>query len=222
MDLAPNGLVSAGTPLGDGTELVSTIDLEKHEIVIAAGDARRVFDLTQGPTPREVGEAVTTIAAEHGSTIEVDASRYEDDSKQQYDPTHAAAFLEVATAVVDAFDKINAGVDGEITGPHLWPHGFDIATEWYSDKFVDNDGTPTSAQIAIGWYPAGDAYFYANPWPFDESWAETELPGTASWNTEGWYGALLNVADIPEGSAGESVVALGEAVHAIARDTLST
>ena len=221
MQVAPYGLVAAATPLGDGTELVSTINLEDHQIVISAGDTTRIFDLAEGPTPREVGEAVATIAAEHGATIEVDTSRYEDDSTQEYDPSHASAFLDVATSVGDAFDKINAGISGEITGPHLWPHGFDIATEWYSDKMVDYDGTPTSAQIAIGWYPAGDAYFYANPWPFEDSWAEVELPGAASWNTEGWYGALLNVADVPEDSGSEAVVALGEAVHATARETLA-
>jgi len=221
MDIAPHGLVSAATPLGDGTELVSTIDLEKHQIVVSAGDTRRVFDLTDGPSPREVGEAIAAIATEHGSTFEIDASRYEDDTAQEYDPSHASAFLDVATTVADAFEKINTEIDGEITGPHLWPHGFDIATEWYSEKMVDYDGTPTSAQIAIGWYPTGDAYFYANPWPFEASWADVELPGNASWNTEGWFGALLKVSDIPENSGAETVVALGEAVHATARAALS-
>ncbi|MEN8237683.1 MAG: DUF5996 family protein [Actinomycetota bacterium] len=221
MEVAPQGLVSAATPLEDGTRLVSTIDLEKHQIVISAGDTSRVFDLTEGPAPKAVGQSVAAIAAEHGSTFDVDASRYEDDSLQEYDASHASAFLDVATTVGDAFARINAGISGEITGPHLWPHGFDIATEWYSEKLVDYEGTPTSAQIAIGWYPAGDAYFYANPWPFEESWADVELPGGASWNTDGWYGALLSVADIDEGSGEESVVALGEAVHATARNALS-
>jgi hypothetical protein len=221
MEVASNGLVSAATPLADGTELVSTIDLEKHQVVIAAGDTTRVFDLKEGPTPNEVGEAIAAVAAEHGSTIEVDASRYEDDASQEYNASHASAFLDVATSVSEAFGKINAGLSGEITGPHLWPHGFDIATEWYPGKMVDYDGTPTSAQIAIGWYPAGDAYFYANPWPFEDSWADVDLPGNASWNTEGWYGALLKVADISEDSGVESVVALGEAVHATASQTLS-
>ena len=221
MEVVPHGLVAAATPLDDGAELVSTIDLENHQIVISAGEMTRVFDLTQGPSPREVGEAVATIASEHGSTIEVDVSRYEDDSRQEYVASHASAFLSVATAVTDAFGSINAGISGEIAGPHLWPHGFDIATEWYSDQSVDYEGTPTSAQIAIGWYPAGDAYFYANPWPFEKAWAEIDLPGNASWNTEGWYGALLNVSEIPEGSGTESVVALGEAVHSLARETLS-
>jgi hypothetical protein len=221
MDVTPYGLVAAATPLGDGTELVSTINLEDHQIVITAGDATLVFDLTEGPSPQDVGEAISAIASDHGASIEVDASRYEDDSIQEYDTAHAVAFMDVATSVVVAFSQVKGAIDGEITGPHLWPHGFDIATEWYSDKMVDYDGTPTSAQIAIGWYPEGDAYFYVNPWPFEDSWAEVELPGNASWNTEGWYGALLKVSDIPEDSGVEAVVALGEAVHTVVGDSLA-
>lgn len=215
MGVVPNGLVSAATPLGDGTELVSLIDLVNHQIVISAGETRKVFDLTEGPSPQAVGDAIATIATEHGATFTVDASRYDDDSVQEYDATDAGAFLDVATSVAEAFAQINKGLTGEISGPHLWPHGFDIATEWYSDKKFDYDGTPTSGQIAIGWYPAGDAYFYANPWPFEEDWTSSDLPGAATWNTDGWQGAKLVVADIPEGSGADSVIALGTSVHDI-------
>jgi len=221
MDIDDSGLVAAPTPLADGTELVSTIDLRAHEIVITAGDTVERIDMTTGPSPQSVGEAVLRVASSHGSTINADAARYEDESVQEYDADHAAAFLAVATSVVEALDAINASVPGEVTGPHLWPHGFDIATEWYSDKMVDYDGTPTSAQIAVGWYPTGDAYFFANPWPFEDSLVETELPHGAIWNTEGWYGAKLNVADVDPASGVETVVSLGNAVHAAARDSLA-
>lgn len=221
MGVAPNGLVSAATPLGDGTQLVSVIDLINHQIVISAGDTTKVFDLTKGPSPRAVGDAIAAIATQHGATIEVDAARYDDDSTQEYDAADASAFLDVATSVAEAFAQINNGLSGEIAGPHLWPHGFDIATEWFSQKKVDYDGTPTDAQISIGWYPAGDAYFYANPWPFDDDWTSSDLPGAATWNTESWQGAKLVVADIPPGSGTASVVALGTSVHDIAGASLT-
>ena len=31
------------------------------------------------------------------------------------------------------------------------------------------DGEEATAQLNLGFYPAGDAYFYSTPWPFDES-----------------------------------------------------
>ena len=221
LDIAPDGLVSAATPLADGSELVSTIDLSDHQIVITAGDSTKVFDLAAGPSPLEVGDAIVSMAAEHGSSIDVDVSRYADSDTQEYERAHGSAFVDVAASVAEAFETINADIDGEVTGPHLWPHGFDVATEWFSDMVVDYDGVPTSAQIAIGWYPAGDAYFYANPWPFDDAWTAAPLPEGAIWNTEGWYGALLAMADVPQDRAKERVVALGTAVHDAAHDALS-
>ena len=220
MDFDASGLVTAAVPLADGAELISRLDLKTHEIVITAGDTTETIDMTSGPSPASIGAAILAVAAEHGSTIDADASRFEDDSSQDYDPNHASAFLVVATSVVEAFSQINTSVPGEITGPHLWPHGFDIATEWYSTKMVDFDGTPTSAQIALGWYPAGDAYFYANPWPFDDSFLNTELPTGATWNTDGWYGAKLNIEDVSVDDGVATVVALGTAVHTAAREAL--
>jgi hypothetical protein len=220
MKPGPRGLVAAAVPLADGTELVSTIDLVDNAIVVTAGDSRLEIDMTSGPSPKSVGEAIVAVASSHGPSPDVDAERYSDDSAQEYDAGHAAAFLSVASSVVAAFTDINSGLEGEVTGPHLWPHGFDIATEWYSPKLVDYEGTPTNAQIAIGWYPAGDAYLYANPWPFDDSFTEAKLPEVASWNTEGWFGAKISVVDLDAATSHETVVAFGRAVHEAARGAL--
>ncbi len=220
MSLLPRGLTTASTPMADGTELVSMLDLVDNDIVVTAGDTRHVIDMTAGPSPKSVGDAVAAVAGEHGSSIDVDEERYSDDSAQEYDAQHAAAFLDVASSVVAAFDEINASVEGEITGPHLWPHGFDIATEWYSPALVDYEGTPTSAQIAIGWYPAGEAYLYANPWPFQDAFAAAELPDGAVWNTEEWFGAKITVSDLDPNSAHQTVVAFGTRVHETAHEVL--
>ena len=122
---------------------------------------------------------------------------------------------------MDTFAAINATLEGEITGPHIWPHGFDIATEWFSEKTVDSNGEHTSAQIAVGFYPAGDAYFYMNPWPFEDSWAETDLPGRAIWHTEGWQGAKLMASDLGDADDRAVVVALAATVHGLAKAALS-
>ncbi|MCL1597550.1 MAG: DUF5996 family protein [Actinomycetia bacterium] len=220
MGIGPRGLLTTSTPMADGTELVSMLDLVENEIIVTAGDTRHVIDMSAGPSPKSVGDAVAAVATAHGSSIDVDEDRYSDDSEQEYDAAHAAAFLAVASSVVVAFDEINASVEGEITGPHLWPHGFDIATEWYSPKIVDYEGTPTNAQIAIGWYPAGEAYLYANPWPFDDGFTAAELPEGAVWNTEGWFGAKIAVSDLDRDSAHQTVVAFGTRVHETAHGAL--
>ena len=76
MQLVLEGLRSAPTPLDDGTTLESELDLHLHRIVITAGDDTIIFDLGDQPTPEEVGRAIADLVAAHGTTLDVDASRY--------------------------------------------------------------------------------------------------------------------------------------------------
>lgn len=218
MKILPNGLQTAPTPLGDGSSLVATIDLVSHEIVIQAGDDTERIDLVAGPAPTDIGEAVLALAARHGSAIDADRERFADSDTRTYAPDHAEAFLSTAVFVAGAFSEMNESVPGEVTGPHLWPHGFDIATEWFSPVRVPYGDSNASAQIAVGWYPAGDGYFYANPWPFQETWGETPVLEGTTWHLEDWQGAVLDSAGVEH----TKVVAFGKAVHALAREALST
>ena len=217
MKIARNGLRTSPTPLADGTNLVATIDLVGHEIVIEAGGDTECIDIATGPSPAAIGEAMLTFAARHGSGIDADEERFADTDTRIYVPDHASAFLASALFVSDAFSEMNKSVPGEVTGPHLWPHGFDIATEWFSTVRVPYGDSDASAQIAVGWYPAGDGYFYANPWPFQDSWAETPVLEGTSWHLDGWQGAVLDSAGVES----TKVVAFGRAVHDLARQVLS-
>ncbi len=73
----------------------------------------------------------------------------------------------------------------------VWPHHFDIARLYV----VTADEDPEkSSSIGAGMTP-GDGgiaqpYFYATPWPYPSEQATPELP-VGRWNTEGWYGAVL-------------------------------
>jgi hypothetical protein len=217
MMIVPNGLRTAPTPLADGTNLVATIDLVSHEVVIEAGGDIERIDLVAGPAPADIGEALLAFAARHGSTIDADRERFADTDTKTYVPDHAEAFLSTAVFVSGAFSEMNESVPGEVTGPHLWPHGFDIATEWFSTVRVPHGDSDAAAEIAVGWYPAGDGYFYGNPWPFQDVWGETPVLEGTSWHLDGWQGAVLDSAGVEHAK----VVAFGNAVHALAREALS-
>lgn len=221
MHPSPSGFATEPINLGDGSHLISTLDVANHQIVIAAGSDTRTIALEPGPSPLSVGEAVAALASDHGTDVDADPARYDDTGVQTYDAADATAWIRNTEWLVDTFNEINASVAGEVTGPHMWPHGFDVATEWFSDKTVDFNGADTSAQIAIGYYPAGDAYFYVNPWPFEDAWAETALPGAATWHVEGWQGAELMASDLGDDTDRDVVVALAIAVHDMARESLS-
>lgn len=219
MDPTSRGFATTPVSLDDGTELIGEIDLTDHVVVVTAGTDTRRMSLIDGVSPRAVGEAILELTGRHGQPIAADPERYDDDDRQPYDASVAEAFAQAATSATDAFRRVVARIDGEVTGPHLWPHGFDIAAEWYSDKTVDHEGSETSAQIGIGWYPAETSYVYVNPWPFSEEFAAASLPVGATWHRNGWEGAYLQVpkaGSIPS----EDVVALGSAVFDIAMPEL--
>jgi hypothetical protein len=218
MDPTPRGFAAAGVPLADGTALISELDLVEHRIIVAAGDDRADIDLREGPSPVSVAAAVRRLASTHGSDIVIDPERASDGDPQPYVTAHAEAFLRSARAAVEAMRFLNESVDGETTGPHLWPHGFDIATEWYSERVVDYEGTPENAQISMGWYPAEPSYLYAKPWPFHDEFADHGLPAGGIWHRTGWEGARLDIVEPVDVSTARD---LGVAIHDIAGAMLS-
>ncbi|HSJ71039.1 MAG TPA: DUF5996 family protein [Acidimicrobiia bacterium] len=215
----PSGFAASPTPLIDGSELTSRLDLDDHLIRVNAGTDELVVPLTEGWAPTRLATAIQRLASQRGTEVAIDDERVSDTEVQPYDRAAGAAFAASAHAAIEAMIRVNTAIRGEIAGPHLWPHGFDIATEWFSPKVVDYEGSDANAQIAMGWYPARSSYLYVNPWPFDETFAAIPLPAGAVWHRDGWHGAKL---DIPaDGSVSvEDAVALGLAVHAIAGEAL--
>lgn len=95
----------------------------------------------------------------------------------------------------------------------LWPHHFDLAT------LITLEGEGESAKtVGVGLSP-GDAgrplpYFYVNAWPTPKDPELPALPSGGVWNTEGWFGAVLDAAPI-------QALASAEVQTAAARDFLA-
>lgn len=211
---------SAPVAMSNGTTLVSTFDVLAGSIVTSAGEEYLTFVLSDGPSPHSIGTAIAELAASQGTVLSVDSERYADEDAQEYNEDDALAWFTNSAWVVSVFDELNATLDGTTRGPHIWPHGFDLATEWISSKVIeDSDGA--NAQIAVGFYPAGEPYFYANPWPFDPAWATVTPPHGASWNTDGWNGVKLDVADLDGSDDRQAVLDMAAFVHSLAGPALS-
>ncbi len=221
LDPMRNGFATWPTPLEDGTSLVAMVDLDDHRVRATAGDDIIDIDLRPGPTSVSVGDALLELAARHGAEIAVDRERFGTGESRTYDPEAATAFFAQARGAVEALERVNAELSGETAGPHLWPHGFDIATEWFSGRMVDDGESQSNAQIAMGWYPSTDSYVYVNPWPFRDEYAEIPLPGGARWHLEGWQGAKLELTP-GEPVALDTIVELGAAMHLATEASLGT
>jgi len=205
-----DGLSTVAMGLPGGGSAYVRMDPRLHEVVFeTSGGERRAFPMNAGLTAAEMGDALIATGAEFGLEGDCDRSKFEDDGDRPYDEGHAAAIFD-AFAAAGGVMAIHRNRIGGTVGPiQLWPHGFDLAFEWYGTRMVEHEENGANgrvpAQINLGFYPAGDAYFYSNPWPFDAAELLTvELPDGARWHTDGWEGSVLpyeTVAGDPDGDA---------------------
>ncbi len=184
------------------TEVVDTdagpvsvrMNFSSHDIHLDRNGATAlVIPMDQGLTATEVaGQLIDAVAL--SDTYE--RERFTNDEQRPYDRAVAAAIWSVFDESVQILRSHNASIGGDLSPIQLWPHGFDLATEWYGTRLAEyaEGGTKQtmSAQINFGFYPAGRADFYSNPWPFEaDTLLSIDLPHGASWKTDGWEGSQL-------------------------------
>ncbi|MFT6162461.1 MAG: hypothetical protein ACJAZO_004710 [Myxococcota bacterium] len=85
---------------------------------------------------------------------------------------------------------------GTADSARIWPHHFDIARLYVLHADEDPEKSRT---VGTGMTP-GDGgiaqpYFYATPWPYPSPQPTPKLP-VGRWNTEGWYGAVLEAGQM--------------------------
>ncbi len=176
-----------------------------------------------GPVEVSLSGPAATVGREVlrklGGRLDVDPERWNLIEVDTYEPAGASTYHEALLAVDAAFTSIRSSVPGEVAPVQLWPHHFDVSFEWFSDavETYDEDDGPKeyNKQIGFGFSPGDeldpDPYFYANPWPFDESFRSLELPGPARWHEGGWSGGFLPYPAVVEGG----MDLLSEFMHAV-------
>ena len=208
LKVRPDGLVTEPMPLADGGAAFIRIDPRRHEVVLETSSGeRRAFPMNAGLTASEMGEALIAAGAEFGLDGAYDRSKFQNDEQRAYDEGYASRIFEAFVTADGAIAAHRNRIDGLVGPIQLWPHGFDLAFEWFGTRTepFEEDGVTTElpSQINLGFYPAGDAYFYSNPWPFDaDDLLTVQLPSGARWNTEGWQGSMLAYDDVAGSSDG--------------------
>jgi hypothetical protein len=168
-----------------------------------------------GLTASQFGDQVLEAVADLGLSGQYAREKFENDDPRDYNPEAAERFL---TALVNAdrvFKEHRAKLSGDAGPVQLWPHGFDLAFEWFGTRVVtyEHEGEVQEhpSQLNLGFYP-GDLdnapYFYSNTWPFDaDKLLDQPLPAGASWHTEGWQGTYLPYSELAGTENGEERLA---------------
>lgn len=231
LQVQPDGLVTTDMALPDGGSFSLRLDLKKHAVVLttSTGESNEI-SMTEGLTSSEFGDKLIAAVADLGLSGEYLREKFEDDGVREYDTKEAENFLTAINSAHQIFNKHRDTLTGDEIGPvQLWPHGFDMAFEFFGTKQVESEenGKKTSypAQINLGFSPGEPShpkpYFYSNPWPFDESLTSQELPKGARWFTESWQGSILPYAELAgDANAGERLFEFAQRVFKVAEPTL--
>ena len=221
------GLVTETMPLPGGGTFDLRMDLRSHEVVLETSTGqRRTLSMSEGLTGTQFGNALIAILGEFGIEGEYVNEKFESDDTRQYVARDAEMFFSVLVNVSHNFEIHRLSLDGAIGPLQIWPHGFDVAFEWYGTKMVSHEEhgetTLMPAQVNLGFYPAGRPYFYSNPWPFETATlTAVSLPAPAQWNTEGWEGSILYYDDLlASEDAPQKLLAYAKAVFEVAAPTL--
>ena len=228
----PDGIRTGAIPLSDGGSLQLVMDLRRHVLAIETGGRQAAtINLEAGFTANELAERLFSLLIPYGLKGPYAQEKYEDDQPRTYNPIHADTFLTTLVEIDRIFKAHRLQIGGE-TGPvQFWPHGFDLAFEWFGTRQVvyeeDGDVTRYPSQLNLGWSPGEpnhpEPYFYSNPWPFErEKLLGNRLPSGAEWFTGGWEGSLLEYsALVGEPEAEQKLLAYARTVYELAAPTLT-
>lgn len=211
LQVRPDGLVTHTMPLAGGGIFYLKMDLLEHAVhLVTSQGTVRSLSMRAGLSASVFGEQLIRMVADLGLEGDYLRQKFADHEERPYDAQQAVDFFRVLIFVSQVFERQRAWLlretDGYEPGPvQLWPHGFDLAFEWFGTRQVEHAQgdslTRLPAQINLGFSPGdssfADPYFYSNPWPFEtEHLLDKPLPAGARWFTDGWQGSLLPYTEL--------------------------
>ena len=228
--VVPSGLIASPISLPDGCSVTLLLDLVDHLVAIEVnGRRQQSFALADGLSANGFAALLFPVLADLGLPQDYPTEKYADDQPGAYDPTQAKRFFTTLRAVDEIFKEHRQTLTGDCGPVQLWPHGFDLAFEWFGTRTVEyeeeGETQQYTSQLNLGFFPGGpdgEAYFYSNPFPFEaEALLSQALPDGATWHTDGWQGAYLPYATLVDSTdAPARLREFAVCVYELARPTL--
>jgi hypothetical protein len=204
LKVQPDGLITDPVALPGGGELRLKMDLQQHTILLLTdGGLQNEISMTAGLTANQMADEILQDVADLGLTANYATEKYDNDDPREYDQAAVEKYLIALVNADRIFKAHRATLSGEVGPVQVWPHGFDLAFEWFGTRveIYEEEGQiqEHQSQLNLGFYPGNteEAYFYSNPWPFEsEILLGQELPAGARWHTEGWQGTILPYGEL--------------------------
>ncbi len=222
LKVRPAGLTIDNIGLPNGGLLNGWLDMRTHEVVIETSQGhRKGFDMGAGMTGTEMAEALINHVGGFGLEAEYVRKDFENDQPTSYDPGHAATYWTALSNASKVLDAQRASLSGDVGPVQFWPHGFDLAFEWFGTREVEYEGAMLPSQLNLGFYSAGDPYFYSVPWPIDGAILTGPAPGAGRWTNDPFQGSVLEYSAVADRQDGALVVGVyADAVYRAAAPSL--
>lgn len=232
LKVQPDGLVTENMPLPGGGIFYLKLDLNTHvvRLITSKGDVK-TFSMTAGLSSTAFGDQLLGAVSDLGLTAEYARDKFENEDARSYHPADAEKYFLVLVNIDQIFKKHWTSLKGEVGPVQLWPHGFDLAFEWFGSRVVeyeeDGEVTGNHSQLNLGFSPGEPShpkpYFYSNPWPFEGAYLlDKPLPKGARWFTDSWQGTLFPYEELVGDDQAEArLLAYARRVYEISAPTLS-
>lgn len=231
LKVQPGGLVTDSMTLPGGGTFYLRMNLLDHDVaIITSRGETHHFSMTQGLSSTEFGDQLISALAELGLGGDYARKKYVNNEHRQYDAEMAEKYFALLVNLDRIFNMHRASLTGEKGPVQLWPHGFDLAFEWFGTRRVEyekhGETQQLPAQLSLGFSPGEPSYpqpyFYSNPWPFEEATlVGRSLPYGSRWFTESWKGSILPYEElVGDERAEERLLAYARAVYEISAPTL--
>ena len=206
----PTGLTTGPLRVfgGGGAQFEIRFDLLNSVLVAETSIGEmRYISLQSGESQHQFASNLLNTLWDMDLDLNYDVNQFDDPQTSEYHAEYGQRFGLALFNIFEVFNHFKGELEGESSPINFWSHHFDLSLEWFSPRMVsyEEDGQTINSPAQIGFgFVTGDkyipeAYFYANPWPFDEAFTAVNLPEEGYWYTAGFKGAVLPYSALQEG-----------------------